>query len=136
MKIERTDVPREEWPTFCRSFSRRHRGWLVEIRETRAPGPPAIIAHQAPLEDLDLTARPTPPSSPTGDDAHEQLRVSLAATDEQEATVLAIQRPHRLDALTTEDGAHAGLRIETPDGNSLELRFRTSARLETVDGII
>lgn len=136
MKIKRTEVPREEWPTFCRSFSRRHRGWLVAIREVRAPGPPAIIAHQAPLDDLDLTARPTPRSSPTGGDAHEQLRVSLAATGEQEATALVIHRPHRLAALTTEDGAHAGLRIETTDGNSLELRFRTSARLETVDGII
>lgn len=136
MKIERTDVPREEWPAFCRSFGRRHRGWLVEIRETGAPGPPTIIAHQAPLERIELTTRSTPRSSPVEEDAHEEIRVSLGAAGEQEATVLAIHRPRRLAAMTTPDGAHAGLRIETPEDHALELRFRTSARPETVNGII
>lgn len=123
MQLHQDEVPREEWPAFCRSFSRRHHAWLVEVREPLAQASSSRIARHAPWERVELTARPTPHSSLVETDANEEIRVSLAATDEQDATVLAIQRPHRIAVLRTDDGAHAGLRIETPDGQVVRAAF-------------
>ena len=45
-------------------------------------------------------------------------------------------RPTRVALEETEEGAHKGLRIESEDGQTTLLRFRSPALPETVDGVI
>jgi len=120
------DIPREDWVTFLDSFSRQHERWLVnvevvtdglgahrEIREKRLVGVSA-----------DLKRR--------GMDT-----ISIIAGDKSDDHVNhIINRPTRLALEETEEGAHKGLRIESEDGQTTLLRFRSPALPETVDGVI
>lgn len=136
MGIHKKDIPEPHWSEFCDAFSRQHRGWFTEISDVTPGSARRVIAAEAPLESLEITDAATAGEVGSDHDGSRRVRVSLRPTEEQEETVLAIPDPQRLKALREADGAHAGLEVDTPGGEIIELRFSSSARLESVDGIV
>ena len=120
------NIPREEWPAFLDSFSRQHERWLVNVevvmdglgahREVREKG---LIGVSADLKR-------------NGADA-----ISILAGDRSDDHVNhIINRPTRVALEQTNDGADKGLRIESEDGQTTLVRFRSPARPEAVDGVM
>jgi hypothetical protein len=130
--IQHVEVSREEWGSFCTTFTRRHSGWLVEVDVSRNDGPAELLAAEAPLQRLDLA---DPAAASSSDSAvSPELRVRLDPADGS-AIEVAVQSPTRLVELVGTGGERAGLRVEPEDGGALELRFLNPAHPETVDGI-
>ena len=117
-------IPREAWTTALDEFSRVHRGWLVS------------------LDVLDPTAGAQPEV-----DNLPLLGVSGGGADDSAITISAgqswaehishtIHAPTRVQLERREDGADVALQIESADGAQAILRFRVTAFLETVGGLV
>jgi hypothetical protein len=116
------EIPREEWPAFCLSFSRQHRGWLASLHAREGgTGGESDLAEGLPF----LGLWPDP--------AGARLGLDLGAGGAR--LVHTVERPTRLRLTRTHRGADAGLRVETEDGETLELRFRAPAVPEELDGL-
>lgn len=129
--MKSTDITADQWPRFCEDFSRQHRGWLVTTGTLER-------AHRIPEEELDdgswhRTARDLPFSGLSLEPNHRDLVMMLGEGK------LHISEPihqvTRICMLETDEGAHAGLRIEKSNGSGVLLRFRVAARPESLDGV-
>jgi hypothetical protein len=128
-----TEIPRKRWVAFCEEFSRQHQGWLVEVFVVEAGATPeAAVIDGAPELAESRDAR---------------LRRLACRQQGETAIVLVVsgrgdrQTEHRTEGPTRivfeqeDDGAHAGVRIETAAGGTLAVRFRTPAHPEVLDGL-
>lgn len=120
------EIPAGDWPGFGARFSDAHHGWLTRaVRREPGGGPAHLLWTDAALEtvrlDGALTLTASTPDARRGAGAH--LEASADA-------------PRRVLVLETDDGRHAGLRVEDADGGVTELRFRISALPGTVDGLL
>lgn len=129
--MKTTDIPSEQWPRFCEDFSRQHRGWLVTISildpVSRMPvaefegGDERRTARDLPFAGLSLEPNQRDLSMLLGEGKlHVNERISGVT---------------RICMLETDEGAHAGLRIEKSDDTGIMLRFRVAARPDSLDGI-
>lgn len=130
-------VPRRHWADTCTDFSRRHRGWLVQLwavpTATADAGTNAVtaasqpLATGVPLHDVELEERGAQPAivlhtaAPPGSDAPmQQLRIA---------------NPAALSVEHAADGTVTGLRIDDTAGHSTLLHFRTTEPPEMLDGL-
>lgn len=116
------EIPRADWPEFCRSFTRLHQGWLASLH-TAEPGAGSEWALAEELPFLGLWQ----------DDAGSRLGLDLGAGSAR--LVHTVEQPVRLRLERAPGGGDAGLYIETADGGSLLLSFRVPARPESLDGL-
>ena len=120
------DIPRAEWAAFLDTFSRQHERWLVSV-EVLTSG---LGAHRE-VRDKPLTGISEDRKS--GDPA----RISISAGERPEDHVThVISRPSRVALELTAEGAHKGLRIESEDGETTLVLFRSPALPETLDGML
>ena len=125
------DISPELWPTFCEDFSRQHRGWLVTTSVldgvSQTPLPERDQCHIHP------TARDLPFAGltlePNGQDLVLLLGEGKLHVSEP------IHRVRRIVMLETDDGAHAGVRIEKSDETGVLVRFRVPAHPERLNGV-
>lgn len=125
------DITPDQWPRFCEDFSRQHRGWLVttSMLERASLIPPASLddakAHR--------TARDLPFSGISLEPNHRDLTMLLGEGK------LHVSEPipdvARIWMLETDEGAHAGLRIDKSNDTGVLLRFRVAAYPESLDGV-
>ena len=125
-----TDIPAPQWVKFCEEFSQQHRGWLVttSIRVQGKPGP----GDEAEPAQIHLTARDLPFAGLQALENSQGLNLLLG--DGKFRIHEHIREVTSLHLLETMEGAHAGLRIDKGNGNSLLLNFRVHAPPESVDG--
>jgi Family of unknown function (DUF5335) len=120
------EIPRDEWVGFLDSFSRQHEGWLVTV-EVLALG----IGAQVEAQELPLQG----------------ITAELKGGDEDTISVILGREPaghvtHSIPAPThvrieqTEDGADMTLQIESGDGVTTLVRFRSAMLPEMVDGAV
>ena len=125
-------IPENEWQAFCESFSRQHHGWLVGVRqvdtrEVEQTTPPAgapkqLFPGSRPLQEL---------REGRTDDLTEVMVTVGEGTDE---TSFLIQDAVALYSRKS-GAAHLGLRVDSGDGTTTLIEFRTAAQPETLDGL-
>jgi hypothetical protein len=120
------DIPRAEWAAFLDSFSRQHARWLITLEVLT----PELGAHRE--------ARDKPLAGISEDRKHgDTASIAISAGDLPEDHVThVIHRPSRIAMEQTDEGAHKGLRIESEDGQTTLVLFRSPALPETVDGMV
>ena len=112
------EVPRKDWEGFLRSYCREHEGWLASF-----VSPDRHASEPLPLMNIRLECT----------DAHD--RIVLCFGKDGAEVAHAVPHPRAVRALRTDSGAHAGLDIESDDGDVTVLRFRAPAVPETLDGM-
>lgn len=123
--MKSVEVPRETWPARLNEFTAAHEGWLVslDIRSRE-------MAVRGAIEGLPL------------------LGISIDHADNDCSIAISVSRS-RFDHLThvidhvahvlvqrTEEGADAGIQIESADGVSTVLRLRAPTLTERVDHVL
>ncbi|MEW5757352.1 MAG: hypothetical protein AB1810_13725 [Pseudomonadota bacterium] len=126
------EIPRDQWPEYCQSFSLGHHGWLVNVLqvETRrlaeirdsAIAAGRVLAAERPLQEVRETEH--------GDEVEIVVTVGRG-TDE--ASFLVKNVRGLLQEQTAE--AQLGLRVDSADKTSLLVEFRVAAKPETLDGL-
>ncbi len=124
-------IASEEWLRFCEEFSRQHRGWLattsfVDEASASAGSENQITAEHGVVRDIPFHALRFEPS---------KRDLLMLLEDGNTCITQPISAATRICLLETEEGAHAGLRIDRAGGGTIMLRFRAPARPESLDGI-
>lgn len=117
------EIPRSEWASFLESFATQHRGWLVNLERRQHGGGRLALLYDRPLDEIHI-------------DVQGSAGIALVfGRAEEERMTEAVENPSRIRFLETKPGAHAGLEIQSVDGTSLVMRFRSAMPPEMVDGI-
>jgi hypothetical protein len=117
------EVPRHEWARFFDEFSRRYRGWLVNVDIFGALGA-QVEAHERALKGVVVEER----------DGSPVIEI-LTGGDPDETLTHTVARPTRVQVEETREGAEAAVQIESRDEGRTLIRFRAAALPETVDGL-
>lgn len=120
------EVPREEWVSFCDSFSRQHEGWRVTVEVLGAEIGAQNEARELPLGGVTAELN-------GGREERIEIMVGEGAGDHITHTIMS---PRRVYVEETVAGAHEALEIESPDGVKTLLRFRSPTLPEMVDGVV
>lgn len=115
-------VPRSEWPSFFRGFSRRHEGWPVTVRVLSGRFGSQVEARELPLKGIVADAAGSGPIS---------IHIGGLLDQHVEHDV-----PDPSQVWVSENGAEEALDIESLDGTKTILQFRAAAQAETVDGLL
>ncbi|MEA2491383.1 MAG: hypothetical protein QOH21_3175 [Acidobacteriota bacterium] len=105
----RREIERADWPSFFESFTLQHDAWLVTVGNVLALPLEGIIARD---DEIVITV---------GRDMHDHRRI-------------VISNPLRVH-LDQQGGVDEGVDIESRDGRTTRLRFRSPMPPELVDGI-
>jgi hypothetical protein len=119
------DIPRDEWVAFFDSFSRLHDRWLITVEVLGSEVGAQVESREQPL--IGVTA-------------------DLKSEDEGVITILIggkagdhlahiIHAPVHVRLKETPEGAHEALQIESKQGPTTLLRFRSAVLPESVDGV-
>ncbi len=119
------EVPRETWVQFLDGFSGRYEGWLVNVEVISRDVGAQIEAESLPLRGISADLR----------NQEDSISIILGKTPDQHITH-TIRGVSHLRVKKNETGADEALQIESADGTTSLLRFRTSVLPETVDGIM
>lgn len=117
------EIPRNAWPETFKEFSAMHQGWLISV-DVLAP----TIGAQPQVHDLPLVGVTAEPRNGAG-----TITISAATSSVGQITH-TIHSPTKVWIERTDGGADAALQIESADGPTTIVRFRTAALPETVDG--
>jgi len=71
----------------------------------------------------------------TGETQSDKLELFISLGQGPDHITHRISQPQRIRLEQTAEGAHRGLQIDTANGQTTLLRFRTAAQLETLDGL-
>jgi hypothetical protein len=118
------EIPPEEWHSFLNAFSRQHEGWLGTLSVTQIDEQRTEV-RGCRLEDI---------SSHHLRPGHE-IYLTLARNDGWQVAS-RIKDPARVVFRRDLEGAHEGLDINSADGTLTSIRFRVTARPETLDGVL
>jgi hypothetical protein len=122
--MQTLEIPREAWVHRLNEFTSIHDGWLVSL-DVLGPD----IGAQPQVDNLPLLGISADRSNHDGTIA---VSVGRSGTD---------QFTHIIHAVThilverTDEGADAALQIQSADGNTTIVRFRSAVLPETVDGV-
>jgi hypothetical protein len=120
--MQAREIPRSEWTSFLQGFSSQHQGWLANVeRRQHADGRLPILQEQ-PLIEIRV------------DPEADQINLLFGRPDGGQFNDV-VKEPMRVKFLEAAPGAHAGLEIQSVDGTSLVLRFRSAMPPEMIDGI-
>jgi Family of unknown function (DUF5335) len=119
------EIPRHTWADFFDRFSGQHRGWLVSLDVTGLPSGPQVQASEVSLAWITAELQAN---------RRDRIEVALEACTGEHITYIIPAATHvRLRA--TEEGAHAGVEIESSAGGTTRIRFRSAMLPQRVDGI-
>jgi hypothetical protein len=111
------EIDRGEWVGFLDRFNEEHRGWRV-ILERHGANVLQVEAHDLPL--LGISADGTGSEAPA---------IAIMLGDSPDDHIIhSVTEPVRLLFLEDDEGAHAGLRIESRDGEQVMMRFQPARR--------
>jgi len=123
MKTE--EIPRNVWPAFMDSFTRRHQGWIADLEVFGLEIGSQLEEHELPLEGI---------TAELGNGKPDTIEIMLGAEPDNHITHM-ISAPSQVSLEKTDEGADAALAIKAPDGTMTLLRFRVAMLPEMVDSI-
>jgi hypothetical protein len=117
----RIEVARKDWPRTLDAFSAAHEGWLISLDLL---GPAVGLGLHQEIRELPLRGV-------TAEIGGREPSITIAAarTDGEHITHL-VRSPTRLRIDRTEDGDDVALRIESAEGTSAILRFKTAGSVD------
>lgn len=119
------EIPRDQWRSFCESFSQQHHGWLVSVVsiDTRW-----LETEAAELERLShRIARDIPLQSIRDERQNGQVNLSIIVGEDGHKMTYQVLDVIRLFS-QLEDHAPRGLRVDAAGRMTTLLQFRTMAR--------
>ena len=116
-------VESSDWISFLDGFSRQHEGWLASI-EVATPGGKLTEVQNRRLRGVSIDHT----------DGKQRAYVEVGDTPDQCLTHV-IESPRRIIFKRTWAGAHEGLEIESADGSTTIIRFRSAMLPEMIDDI-
>jgi hypothetical protein len=116
------DIPRDSWRGELDSFSRQHEGWIVSITTRHPDGQVAVAAHDLPLQGVS-------PASPQSRD------IAIVVGHSRSHMTHEVHDPTALKLDLTDDQAERALIIDSHDGTTTTVEFRSPMRPEAVDGL-
>jgi hypothetical protein len=117
------EVESKEWISFLDGFSRQHEGWLASI-EVAMPGGRLTEVVNRRLRGVSI------------DHAHGKQRAYVEVGDAPDQCIThVVDSPRRITFKRTASGAHEGLEIESADGSTTIVRFRSAMLPEMIDDI-
>lgn len=125
VEVRLREIPREFWPDFCESFSQERRGHVASLLRVDPWGESEILVKDQKLMRIFPGAE--------RDDADE-AEVVCVQLDGGHPCLLAVDAPSRIWIAETEDGSHEAVRIDSTDGASTVVVFRTVDEPSTLDG--
>lgn len=123
--MKTTEIPKDQWPKFFKSFTQRHEGWLITLE---------IFGSEigAQVQELEL------PFTGIVDEWHEaegsQIVIMIGAKPDDHITH-TIRRPTQVSLEQTEGGADVALQVKSADELTALLRF-LSPTLPEMDGLV
>jgi len=117
------DVEPREWISFLDGFSRQHEGWLASV-EVAIPGGKLTKVVNRRLRGVSIDRA----------DGTQRVYVEVGDTSD-ECLTHVVDGPTRIRFKRTRAGAHEGLEIESADGTTTIVRFRSAMLPEMLDGI-
>jgi hypothetical protein len=119
------EIVRSEWIPFFDSFSKRHHNWLTTVEVLSSEIGAQVETRELPLEGI------TAEFGPGGKDL---IQIIAGETPERHAGHV-ITAPKRVLFKETVAGAAEALEIESAEGETTLIRFRSVIPPELVDGI-
>src|SRR5436190_18201544 len=116
-------VPHGEWHEFLRSFTSRHKGWLISIETHDLKTGETVASRFVRLESVELDL----------EDA-KNPRINVNVRDGQKEIRHILFRPSDLTLQISKDGNDQGLRIVSIN-TVTTVRFRIATSPELVDGV-
>lgn len=119
------EIPRDEWVEFFDGFSRQHEGWLITVEVLGSELGAQVEARELRLEGISADLK--------GDE--NAISIMVGETPDDHVTHTITQPTHvRLEQ--TREGANEAIQIESGDGVTTLLRFRSAMLPEMVDGVV
>ena len=118
-------IPKDEWPAFFNSFSRKHEGWLVNLQIL---GP--NIGAQMQEQELALEG-----ITDECDEVDGNTIIIMTGSRPDDHITHSISRPTEVSLEQTDEGADVALAIKAADGNTALLQFCVATRPELVDAV-
>jgi hypothetical protein len=134
--MHHTEIPHEEWQTFCDQFTRQHHAWIVNLSVSDSDvGLAAGIAAKEAEQRMRPISRSAAFHSIVIESFDGRDTVAIVVGPPPGQVACWIDDPRHLFFRQTEDGAHEGLAIESALGETTLLRFRAAALPEDLDGM-
>jgi hypothetical protein len=115
-------IAQESWYAELDSFSRQHEGWLVSVKTRGLDGRVAIEARDLPLQGV---SRGAPDSSD----------ISILVGDQRTHLSHDVRDPVSVKVELTANQAERALIIDSRDGTTTTVEFRSPMRPDEVDGL-
>jgi hypothetical protein len=120
------EILRDEWAEFLDGFSRQHEGWLVTVEVLGEEIGAQVEAQELPLEGITAELK----------SGGEDVITIILAGDSRERVTHNILGPTHVRIEQTESGADMTLQIESSNGVTTLVRFRSAMLPEMVDGLV
>ncbi|HEY0378950.1 MAG TPA: DUF5335 family protein [Pyrinomonadaceae bacterium] len=120
------EIPRDEWVEFFDGFSHQHEGWLVTVEVLGGELGAQVEARELRLGGISADLK--------GDD-EDAISIMVGETPDDHVTH-TITRPTHVSLEQTQEGANEALQIESGEGVTTLLRFRSAVLPEMVDGFV
>ena len=114
------EIPRDSWKEFFDGFSRRHQGWLATVEVLGAVGA-QTEARELPLDGISVD--------------HGGKSIDIALGPPGKGVSRVISKPSHV-RIEEEGGADRALQIESADGDTTLVTFRSALPPEMVDGLL
>ena len=118
------EIEPKEWISFLDGFSRQHEGWLTSIEVATSDRKLTEVVNQR-LRGVSVDHA----------DGKQRAYVEVGDTPDQ-CLIHVIENPRQIRFKRTRAGAHEGLEIESGDGSTTVVRFRSAALPEMLDGVL
>jgi Family of unknown function (DUF5335) len=119
------EIPRDEWGSFLDSFSRQHAGWLSTVEVLSSIGA-QVQSREQPLSGITAELK----------GGNRDLISILIGTTSDDHVTHVIHAPSYVRLKETAEGAHEALQIESENGVTTLLTFRSTIPSELVDGYV
>ena len=123
--MQTKEIPKNEWPGFFDSFSRKHQGWLVSVEIFGSEIGAQVEQRHMVLEGI---------TNERDEVAGNTVIIMTEAKPEGHITHSIID-PTAVSVEQTDEGADVALAIKSNDGTTSLLRFRSAVLPELVDAV-
>lgn len=120
------EIPRNEWPVFLDSFTRRYEGWLADVEIFGLEIGSQMEEQELPFEGI---------TAELGDGKPDRIEIMLGAEPDDHITH-TITAPLQVSVEKNDKGADTALAIKAPDGTTTLLRFRAELLPEIADAVV
>jgi hypothetical protein len=122
--MQAQEIPRSEWRTFLEGFATQHQGWLANLERRQLGSGSIPVELEKPLDKIYV-------------DLNQAGHIAFVfGRPDGVQTTQTVNGPRRVKFLEDAPGIHAGLEIESTDGTSFVMRFRSAMPPEMIDGIV